>query len=523
MQEGRTTEARRWEKRPGTGAVALVSLYDTENNAVRQLAAGLRAHGHRVLEVYFKDWRNNLFEEPTPIELRRLADLLVQEDAALVGISIRASAYQDVAARVALYIRSKARLPIVAGGWHATVRPEVCLTFADAVCLGEADLSFPAFVRHFFAGRVEPLLNSAGFWVKRPDGEIVKNPPLPLVSDLDSLPWRDYTHPDKWWIHRAAIYRGDPMARDPLYQVMCSIGCPQRCSFCHNSFDSPAPGPRFRCRSVSSILDELKARREIFPGIERVRFDDEIFGLNAAWLDEFSRRWPREVGLPFDLMTEPTVVTRRYTDCLARGGATYVHMGIQSTESVNRQFLSRSGSREATRRAISLLTERGMYIRYLVMVDIPGVTEAEKYDLFRFFQEVPGAYDLYLFSLTHFPGCKMVEDKLEAGELDPIDVEGLAHKTFSQYRVDLGYPRTPAETWWIALMVLQASHFVPRRVLEVFAREGFLKERPKPVVCAAYLATLGKTARVAASMLRRHELTPTLIRRWWNPKTMITM
>ena len=42
--------------RPPHGTVALISLYDIENNAVRQLAAGVRARGCRVVEIYLKDW-----------------------------------------------------------------------------------------------------------------------------------------------------------------------------------------------------------------------------------------------------------------------------------------------------------------------------------------------------------------------------------------------------------------------------------------------------------------------------------
>ena len=51
-------------------------------------------------------------------------------------------------------------------------------------------------------------------------------------------------------------------------------------------------------------------------------------------------------------------------------------------------------------------------IRYLVMVDIPGTTSQDQADLFAFLNEVPRPYDLYLFSLTYFPGSKIVEDQL---------------------------------------------------------------------------------------------------------------
>jgi hypothetical protein len=509
------------DRRPEGDAVALVSFYDRENNAVRQLASGLRHDGRRVLEIYFKDWRNNRFEDPTDQELRQLADLLRREGAAMVGLSLRASAYQQAAAQTLTWLRAKTALPVIVGGWHATVRPDPCLAFADALCLGEADATFPLFVRRFFAGD-RALPDTPGHWVRWGD-EVRRNAPAPLVDPLDALPWRDYASSDKWVLERGTVTRGDPMRADPLWQVMCSIGCIQKCSFCHNSFDDGAPGARLRFRSVQGVLDELAARRRANPAIRRVRFDDEIFGLDRRWLREFAERWPTEVGLPFDVLTEPTVVSEVYADLLQKAGARWVHMGIQSTESVNRDRLERRASREMTQAAVERLTRRGMRIRYLTMVDIPGVADAQKEELFRFFLNVPRPYDLYLFSLTHFPGSKMVEDQLAAGALDASEIEGAARKTFAQYRVDLGWPRDAGDTWWIALLVLQASGVLPPAALDRVVRHRWLQAEPRPLVLAAHAATVLKTARIAARMVRDGELTPTLVRRWWNPQTMITM
>jgi len=503
------------EQPPAGPTLALVSLYDIENNAIRQLAAAVRRTGRRVVEIYFKDWKNNHLEDPTDYELEQLIEILRSEGVGLAGVSLRASAYERVAGMVTARIR-KAGVPVVLGGWHVTVRPERCDRLADALILGEADAAFPAFVSAWFTG---------GDWRScrslRVEGS--SNPLEPLIEDLDSLPWRDYTSEDKWVVSRGEVSRGDPMAEDPLYQVLCSHGCIQKCSFCHNSFDTGAEGSRLRFRSVDDVLAELAERRRVNPAIRRVRFDDEIFGLSRAWLREFAERYPVEVGLPFDILTEPTVVNAEYVELIQRAGARIVHMGIQSNENVNREQLERRADRKTTRRAVELLTGAGLYIRYLCMVDVPGTTPADQESLFRFLQEVPRPFDLYLFSLTWFPGSKMVEDMLDRGDLDESQVEGTATKTFAQYRVDLGWPRSPEDTWWLALMVIQASQTLPNGLVRRLMEAEFAKESPRPLVLAAHLATLLKTARVANRMRRDGELTGTLVRRWWNPLQMITM
>jgi hypothetical protein len=506
----------------GARGVALVSLYDTENNAVRQLAAGARRAGHRVAEIYFKDWRNNAFEPPTPLELDRLAARLRSERVALVGVSLRASAYQRVAEQVCTLLRHRLAVPVVVGGWHATVRPEACIAFSDGVCTGEGDVPWLALLDALRSGDASALAAAPGWWLKDAEG-ISKSAPPPLVTDLDALAWRDYEHPDKWHISRGTERRGDPMADDPLWQVLCSHGCIQRCNFCHNSFDAGQAGPRLRFRSVDSVLAELAAARERNPAIRRVRFDDEIFGLDRSWLREFARRYPAEVGLPFDFLSEPTVVSDTYAELMAQAGASWVHMGIQSSEQVNRDTLERRAEPSVTRAAVERFTRHGIKIRYLVMVDIPGVTEAQHEALFAFFQEVPRPYDLYLFSLTHFPGSKLVEDQLASGALAAAQVEGIAQKTFSQYRVDLGHPRAHADTAWISALVMQSAGAVPPPLLAQVVSRRWGWDNPRALVLGAHASTLLKTALVAARMYRDGELTGTLVRRWWNPLAMITM
>ena len=72
--------------------VGLLSTWDVENNAVRILAATLRAAGHHVVEIYFKDWISNHLDPATDLQLANLVKVVRDEELDLVAISIRASA-----------------------------------------------------------------------------------------------------------------------------------------------------------------------------------------------------------------------------------------------------------------------------------------------------------------------------------------------------------------------------------------------------------------------------------------------
>ena len=52
--------------------IGIISTWDVENNAVRVLAATLRAAGHHVVEIYFKDWISNALDPATDEQLAQM-------------------------------------------------------------------------------------------------------------------------------------------------------------------------------------------------------------------------------------------------------------------------------------------------------------------------------------------------------------------------------------------------------------------------------------------------------------------
>ena len=121
--------------------VGIVSMYDVENNAVRVLAATLRAAGHHVTEIYFKDWISNYIAPPTDEELENLKKVILRADLNLVCVSIRASAYYNAARILTEYLQQELETAVLWGGMHPTLVPEQCIETADMVLKGEGELA----------------------------------------------------------------------------------------------------------------------------------------------------------------------------------------------------------------------------------------------------------------------------------------------------------------------------------------------------------------------------------------------
>jgi len=172
--------------------IALLSTWDVENNAVRILAATLRAEGHDVVEIYFKDWVSNHLAPATNQELATLVRILRREQINLLCISIRASAYAHQAAIISEHVQKELEIAVLWGGMHPTLKPEESLGSADLVLMGEGEPAIADLANRLRDGHAE-LLGTPNMGFQMGPQNVVRNGLRPLVADLDSLAWRDYT------------------------------------------------------------------------------------------------------------------------------------------------------------------------------------------------------------------------------------------------------------------------------------------------------------------------------------------
>lgn len=501
---------------------ALISLYDLENNAVRILAPVLRREGFFAMEIYFKDWKNNFFSPPTGRELENLIKLLRDNNITHASISLRASAYLKVATQLTRLIQEKLNIPVIWGGTHVILCPEESLQVADMICIGEGEYAFPELARRVRDG--VDISDSPNMWIKR-NGEVFRNPLLGLIQNLNELPFRDYTSPHKYVISGNTVVQGDPMIHDPVFQIITSRGCPYHCSYCYNSTLRKlyaGMGRYYRVRTVDSIIAELKQAKGIFGNLRRIKFDDEVFNFEEDWLEEFRVKYKKEIGLPFECFTEPKLVTMERFSRMKDAGLSIVYMGIQNSFRITEELYDRTVPEEKVKESAEIFHRLGLDARYQVILDDPLSTTEDKDRLFRLLMSFRRPFELYLFSLTVFPNTELSRKLLEQGLITEDQIEGKDTKTFRQLRVDLGYPRSPEDRYWAALLVLLTKRFIPKSLLWKFHESESLRRNPWPLVTLAQVSNLVKMGFVASGMLFRGELTWTAFKRWMNLRSMIT-
>ena len=263
------------------------------------LSRALKDAGHEIRALYV----------PDPKWLSKFRDYAPD----LVTWSVMTGSHMAIQ-DVNKLLKSKFDFFSIMGGPHVTFSPDcVKRPEIDAICIGEGEGAIVDLANALEAdeeGRGIPNLAYAD-----ENGELVKNPLRPLVQDLESL-----GQPD-----RSIFYEAQHLYRDSPRKVMVSQrGCPMNCSFCfHHAWRKKIYGVAnseyVRKRSVSHVIEEALLIKADYR-LDFVHFVDDIFNINDEWLEEFSRRWPKEVGIPFDAILMANMTTETHIRHLKEAG-----------------------------------------------------------------------------------------------------------------------------------------------------------------------------------------------------------
>jgi radical SAM superfamily enzyme YgiQ (UPF0313 family) len=267
----------------------------------------------------------------------------------------------------------------VFGGPHPTFVPEYVETDGiDAICRGEGEQAIVELANRLRDGK--EYYDVLNFWFKdKQTGEIYKNPQRPLTQNLDELGFPD----------RDVIYDAGPIYRDSDRKVFVSQrGCPMNCSFCfHHAWKKKvydANNKEYtRKRSVSHLIAEINDVRQRY-NLKFVHFLDDIFNLRNDWLEEFCERYPKEVGLPFDVILMANMTTEDHIAKLRKAGCVYARIAIEAASDYVRNAVFRKNTtRKQLTDAAGWIRKHGIRLGTLNMLGGPGGTMEDELDTVR--------------------------------------------------------------------------------------------------------------------------------------------
>jgi anaerobic magnesium-protoporphyrin IX monomethyl ester cyclase len=365
----------------------------------------------------FARWTNHDAKPVTPRERELLVELVRDRRPDVLCLSTR-SFWTDLGAGIIREIRRAVPgLRIVAGGWGPSLEPEKYLEYCDHVCFGEGEEPILAMAEAIEQGRSFDSIPNLAY---RRDGEMIRNPAVPPIRDLDALPFPDFDLEGKWLIEDGRVARGPEFYNPRIYDVFAGRGCPLSCSYCMSGQwdrlykeDHGHRMPKVRLRSPESCIEEIRRAKE--RGALFIRIKDEVFPSRKGWTERFLELYEREIGLPFFAYLRPEFHKPEMVRRLRRAGLRTTGLGIQSgSDRIRWDVFHRRCSNEKVEAFAKVLELEGIEFHYDLIAYNPFETEEDLAATLDFLLRLPIS-DLKVFKLAFFPrapiGERMAKEK----------------------------------------------------------------------------------------------------------------
>jgi radical SAM superfamily enzyme YgiQ (UPF0313 family) len=247
------------------------------------------------------------------------------------------------------------KVPVVMGGFHATLNADETLQHADAVVVGEAELEWEQVLQDAADGKLKPIYKAD------------------KLHDLKALPRPRH---ELLKLNRY-LFKAVP--------IQATRGCPYHCSFC----EIPVfYNTTFRMRPVDDIVKEIRDVIQI-TGMRNFQFiDDQIAGKHEFAKELFRAIAPLRIKFSC-LWTINTNQDHELLDLAAKAGAYHVNIGIESISPGSLRSIGKvQNHAEEYKELLARLRGYGIFysLNFLFGLDDdqPGIFE----DTMRFLDEV---------------------------------------------------------------------------------------------------------------------------------------
>lgn len=225
------------------------------------------------------------------------------------------------------------------GGPHASFFYEESKQYADYVFRGESVLSFP---------------------------------------NMDDIKIYPLVNPDLLLPDREGFYEQSPDHKNNrIKNIMTSFGCPFSCTYCYVSrYREIYPNFKVRLRTVDSVIKEAKTL-----DAELIFFQDDFFGFNKKWLQEFNKKWNHR---PYHAQMRIETLDDEKIKLLHESGCVSGTIAIETfNEEYREQVLKRKMKNETIIKNCKKLLEVGIKLRIEQMLGLPNTTFEDELNLLK--------------------------------------------------------------------------------------------------------------------------------------------
>ena len=234
--------------------------------------------------------------------------------------------YMSYIRQIVKELKTVYHLPVVIGGYHASIYPEEILDMegVDFVCVGDGEYVLAALMDRLENGLA--LTDVPGLGVKYADKTAI-NPGGSFIKDIDSLPianWDLWQDLDKYFYFLGMLY------------FIGSRGCPYQCSYCDAVGISQAvKGNYYRLREPEGYAREIAFQWDKYRNrsMRLAQLFDPVFTMDLNWLSVFCREYKR-LGLfkelRFSAFSRVDHLDEEKIKMLGESGCAILRVGVEA-------------------------------------------------------------------------------------------------------------------------------------------------------------------------------------------------
>lgn len=274
----------------------------------------------------------------------------------------------------------------VLGGLHVTARPDEAARHADAIVVGEGELSWPHVLDDLRAGRLQPRYGADGREFDMAEA------PMPRFDLLD-------------------------MDRYNRITIQTQRGCPWRCEFCAASIRLT---PLYKLKPISKVIAEIREIKRRWPK-PFIEFADDNSFVHRRHSKELLRavaeeriRWFTESDV--SIADDPELL-----ELMREAGCAEVLIGLESPtaagiDGVELRRNWKRGRFDRYLQAVERVQSHGIAVNGCFVLGLDG-DGPEVFDAVEAFVQASGQFDVQITVLTPFPGTPLYDRLLEDGRL----------------------------------------------------------------------------------------------------------
>lgn len=292
---------------------------------------------------------------------------------------------------------------VIGGGYHPTVMTKQVIANRnfDFVVRGEGEITFPELLEGL-ENKMAGLENIRGLAFRR-GKEIIINPPMPLIENLDILPLPAYD------LLQLDAYSSPSATRKPYITYIRSRGCPFNCNFCgvQQMFTR-----RYRFESSQKTVENIDYLVQNF-GIKEILFKDSEFVINQKSVMELCDLLiEKKYDLVWGCNARVDMVSQELLKKMKEAGCNQITYGVESGDQRILNRIRKGITLEQTRKAVALTKSVGIKCITNFMFGNPEETKASMEATIKFAIELDPDFAAFN-NLLAFPGSDVYEEAIK--------------------------------------------------------------------------------------------------------------